>query len=35
MNKTIARKVTPKPFVPKSGITKNPKRRYGCGGKKK
>ena len=24
-----------KPVVPKAGVTKNPKRRYGCGGKLK
>lgn len=39
MAKTIKRKVSvskPKPLVPsKAGITLNPKRRFGCGGKKK
>lgn len=29
------RTVNPKPFVPKGAVTKNPKRRYGCGGKTK
>lgn len=24
-----------KPMTPKAGVTKNPKRRYGCGGKLK
>lgn len=24
-----------KPVVPKAGVTRNPKRRYGCGGKLK
>lgn len=23
----------PKPMTPKAGVTKNPSRRYGCGGK--
>ena len=35
MAKTNKRKVTPKPLIPKAGVTKNPKRRYGCGGKVK
>lgn len=35
MAKTVKRTVNPKPFIPKGGVTKNPKRRYGCGGKKK
>ena len=25
----------PKPMTAKAGVTKNPKRRYGCGGKLK
>ena len=25
----------PKPLTPKAGVTKNGKRRYGCGGKMK
>lgn len=25
----------PKPVVPKAGVTKNPKRRFSCGGKLK
>ena len=30
------RLVNPKPLVPsKAGVTLNPKRRFGCGGKKK
>lgn len=31
---TIKRKsLRPKPVASKAGLTKNPKRRYGCGGK--
>lgn len=35
--KTSSNKGTsrPKPLVAKAGATKNPKRRYGCGGKLK
>jgi hypothetical protein len=38
-NKSKAKKTTStgraKPVVAKAGFTKNPKRRYGCGGKLK
>lgn len=36
MAKTVKRTISkPKPLFPsKAGVTKNPKRRFGCGGKK-